>query len=389
MPGAADGGPAPHRPGAGPRSTRSTPARPLAEAAQVIYLDLRGPGGATRAAGTGTSTGVEDLARSATHSSSSVRPCSGQGSGRRSGCCRRLPPERVERLVLVSAAARHIHPFDRRLRPYRRPGGGRGGRAPLRRPDRGELRRVLRVCVPPTPATRHPRRGRQDRDEPGARRPLGGTAALYDVREEAAPYVLRRSCSPQTTTGDDRRGTDEPRRALPTGPSGTSATRRRATGSFPTAQEGVDLVSRVPPPPEPAVGGSPGPRATRRRARCTRRSHAARRRGRASLAVDALELRRQRGQRRPGALVARVGLQLDAQAAEPLERVLEHQQLRLDVDAGAPRVGREPRPADLDAPVLRPESQEAGAAHHTIVLAPHRHEGHLEPAAAFASASPR
>ena len=54
------------------------------------------------------------------------------------------------------------------------------------------------------------------------------------------------------------------------------------------------------------------------------------------LAVDALELRRQRRHRAARALVARVGLQLDAEAAESLEGVLEHQQLRLDVRAGAP-----------------------------------------------------
>ena len=43
------------------------------------------------------------------------------------------------------------HPLDRRLRPDRRARGGRGGGTLLRRPDRGELRRVharLRPCTP-------------------------------------------------------------------------------------------------------------------------------------------------------------------------------------------------------------------------------------------------
>ena len=41
---------------------------------------------------------------------------------------------------------------------------------------------------------------------------------------------------------------------------------------------------------------------------------------------------------------------------QPLEGVLEQQQLRLDVRAGAPRRGPQPRPADLDAPVLGHDS---------------------------------
>ena len=54
------------------------------------------------------------------------------------------------------------------------------------------------------------------------------------------------------------------------------------------------------------------------------------------LAEDAFELRGQRGQRAAGALVLRIGLELDAHAAEPLERVLEQQELRLDVRARRP-----------------------------------------------------
>src|SRR5213078_4729767 len=55
-------------------------------------------------------------------------------------------------------------------------------------------------------------------------------------------------------------------------------------------------------------------------------------------------------------------LELDAAAAAPLESLLEHEQLRLDVRARAPRGRREPRPADLDAPVLGALAQEARAA---------------------------
>ncbi len=42
----------------------------------------------------------------------------------------------------------------------------------------------------------------------------------------------------------------------------------------------------------------------------------------------------ERDQRAPRALVARVGLELDAAQAHRLERVTEQQQLALDVDAG-------------------------------------------------------
>ena len=66
------------------------------------------------------------------------------------------------------------------------------------------------------------------------------------------------------------------------------------------------------------------------------------------LAVDPLELRGQRGQGGAGALVPRVGLELDPQAAERLERVPEQQVLRLGVRTGAPRGGGVPGVPDLE-----------------------------------------
>src|SRR3990170_6789318 len=85
------------------------------------------------------------------------------------------------------------------------------------------------------------------------------------------------------------------------------------------------------------------------------------------LAMDALELRRQRRHRAAGALIAGVRLQLDPEAAEPLEGVLEHQQLRLDVHTRPPGGWVEPRPADLEAPVLRPQREVAGAPEYAAV----------------------
>ncbi len=80
------------------------------------------------------------------------------------------------------------------------------------------------------------------------------------------------------------------------------------------------------------------------------------------LRMIALELRRQGGEAAARALVAGVGLELDPHAAERLERVLEHQQFRLDVCAAAPGARGQPRPADLDDPVRRPHVEVAAAA---------------------------
>src|SRR5690606_39472452 len=51
-------------------------------------------------------------------------------------------------------------------------------------------------------------------------------------------------------------------------------------------------------------------------------------------------------------LVQRVRLELDAVAAEQLERVAQHQVLRLRVRGRALERRRDPRPADLDAAVV-------------------------------------
>src|SRR5215218_437559 len=85
------------------------------------------------------------------------------------------------------------------------------------------------------------------------------------------------------------------------------------------------------------------------------------------LAMDALEPRWQRFHRRPRALVAGVGLQLDPHAAQVFEGEGQHQQLRLDVGAAAPGRGGEPGVADLHAVVDRPRRQVGGAAERLAV----------------------
>ena len=57
------------------------------------------------------------------------------------------------------------------------------------------------------------------------------------------------------------------------------------------------------------------------------------------LAVDALERRAERLERATGAVVLRVGLELDAAAAPDVEGVAEQEQLGLDVRSGAPASG--------------------------------------------------
>jgi hypothetical protein len=66
------------------------------------------------------------------------------------------------------------------------------------------------------------------------------------------------------------------------------------------------------------------------------------------LAEDALELGRQRRERRARPLVSRVRLELHSQVALRLERVLHQEQLRLGVRTRPPRRPRQPGVADLE-----------------------------------------
>src|SRR5262249_55471352 len=96
------------------------------------------------------------------------------------------------------------------------------------------------------------------------------------------------------------------------------------------------------------------------------------------LAEDALELRRERGQRSPRALVPRIRLELDPHTAEALEGMLQHEQLRLDVGAGAPGGAREPGPANLETGVLAAEGEVAATADRAAALVVNRGEGDLQ-----------
>src|SRR5215471_12905628 len=79
--------------------------------------------------------------------------------------------------------------------------------------------------------------------------------------------------------------------------------------------------------------------------------------------MDSLEARADRLECSSRALVQSVGLDLDPPAAERLERVLELEQLRLDVGAGSPGRRVQPGPSNLDGAVLRLQGEEARRAH--------------------------
>src|SRR5439155_23430009 len=79
-------------------------------------------------------------------------------------------------------------------------------------------------------------------------------------------------------------------------------------------------------------------------------------------AQDSLERAADPQHRVPRALVARVGLELDAPAAPDLEGMAQHQELGLGVDVTALERAPDPRPADLDPPVRVIDGSEAGRA---------------------------
>ena len=80
------------------------------------------------------------------------------------------------------------------------------------------------------------------------------------------------------------------------------------------------------------------------------------------LAEDPFERRADPEEGRPRLLVAGVGLELHPLAAEDLERVLQHEQLRLAVCASALPGTRDPGPTDLEPQVLRHDAQVTTAA---------------------------
>src|SRR6059058_4643655 len=86
------------------------------------------------------------------------------------------------------------------------------------------------------------------------------------------------------------------------------------------------------------------------------------------LAMDPLELGRQRRQSGARAFVLRIGLELDPDALELLERMSQEEVLRLDVRARPPGGRNHPRVPDLEPPVLGNDRQIARASDRNAVL---------------------
>ena len=167
-------------------------------------------------------------------------------------------PDRVERLVLVSVAARHVH--TRSIAVFDRIGGPEAGEVAARYfadPTEANFGEFMRVCVPLVhPDAGDARRGRAGRDERradgalGARRPRGTTTCARRRRRVACPTLL---LAGDDDPGDDGRGHGRSSSAaLPPGVVRYERYPETGHGVFADRPEAIDLVQEFLAPPEPA-----------------------------------------------------------------------------------------------------------------------------------------
>ena len=231
----------------------------LAEVAQVIYLDPRGSGRSDWGSPEDWTleTWVDDLGAFCDALELERPVLLGTAVGAvialKYAAAR---PERVERLVLVSAAARHIH--TRSIAVFDRIGGPEAGEVAARYfadPTEANFGEFMRVCVPLY--TRNP-----IAPDAVARIEMNlaltahwerTSARLYDVRPEAAhvacpTLVLAGDDDPATTVA----GTDELVAALPSGLVRYERYAETGHGVFPDRPDAIDLVREFVLPPEPA-----------------------------------------------------------------------------------------------------------------------------------------
>ena len=176
----------------------------LAEVAQVIYLDTRGSGrsdwGApeewtldTWVADLEAFCDALELERPALLGTAVGGLIALQYAARH--------PDRVERLVLASVAARHVH--TRSIAVFDRIGGPEAGEVAARYfadPTEANFGEFMRVCVPLYPDAGDGGRGGAGRAERRPDCPLGAhDARHHDVRPDAARVTCRPCCSPATT----------------------------------------------------------------------------------------------------------------------------------------------------------------------------------------------
>ena len=311
--------------------------------------------------------------------------CSARRSAARSRCVHAARhPDRVERLVLVSTVARYVHTRSiAESRPARRAGGRRGRGALLLRPaPRPRSPSSCASASRSTPATRSPRT-----------RSLGlemNMALILDwdrTRPRASTCGRRRrasSCPTLVLAGEDDPSTTISRRR---GARGGTARRAR-----PLRAASRNRARRLPRPPrgDRARPRVPATRPSRRRRFARTSGHSSSRtlyqaESRFSPPRTSMCLRWIPSNCAGSAAIAPRERSFSASVFSSTRRQpsrskasLEHQQLGLDVRARSPGVGREPRPADLEARVLRPQRQEARAPHRATGLLQHRREGELD-----------
>jgi pimeloyl-ACP methyl ester carboxylesterase len=231
----------------------------LAEVAQVIYLDPRGSGRSDWGSPEQWTleTWVDDLAgfcdaleleRPALLGTAVGAVIALQYAASR--------PDRVERLVLVSAAARHIH--TRSIAVFDRIGGPEAGEVAARYfadPTEPNFAEFMRVCVPLY--TRNPITpdtvARIEMNVALTAHWERTAARLYDVRPEAA----RVACPTLVLAGDDDpattvAGTEELVSALPADLVRYVRYAETGHGVFSDRPEAIDLVREFVLPPEPA-----------------------------------------------------------------------------------------------------------------------------------------
>ncbi len=231
----------------------------LADSAQVVYVDLRGAGRSDWSSPDhwNLDTWVDDVAAFCDALELTRPAVLGTGIGGVVGlllAARR--PELVERLVLVSVVARHVH--TRSIAEFDRLGGPEAGEVAARYfadPTETNFAEFMRICVPlytrvPTPADTV---ARIEMNLALAAHWEATSARTFDVRDEAA----RVTCPTLVLAGEDDpsatiAGAEELVEALPAASVTYERYRNVGHGVFRDRPEAVEVVRAFLLAPEPA-----------------------------------------------------------------------------------------------------------------------------------------
>ena len=231
----------------------------LADSAQVVYLDLRGAGRSDWSSPDrwNLDTWVDDVAAFCDALELTRPAVLGTGLGGVVGLllAARLP-ELVERLILVSVVARHVH--TRSIAEFDRLGGPEAGEVAARYfadPTETNFAEFMRICVPlytrvPTPADTV---ARIEMNLALAAHWEATSARTFDVRDEAAQVT----CPTLVLAGEDDpsatiAGVEELVEALPAASVTYERYRNVGHGVFRDRPEAVEVVRAFLPAPESA-----------------------------------------------------------------------------------------------------------------------------------------